>query len=139
MSTEENKTNIRRVYVEALNKGNMAVIEELYSPDHVLHTSSENIHGPEGFKQFIMMYRSAFPDLQFTVEDLIAEEDKVVSHYTASGTHRGNFQGIAPNNKHVTTTGIAISRFEHGKVVESWLIFNALSMLQQLGVIPTIG
>ncbi len=139
MSTEENKAKIRRVYEETINTGNMAVVDELYSPDHELYASPDTIHGPEGFKQFIMMYRSAFPDLHFIIDDLLAEGDKVVSRYTAHGTHRGSLQGIAPTGKQVTVTGITINRIANGKVVESWLNFDALGMLQQLGVIPTMG
>ena len=139
MSTEENKAKIRRVYEECINTGNMAVIDELYSPEHKLYTSSDTIHGSEGFKQFVMMYRTAFPDLHFIIDDLLAEGDKVVSRYTAHGTHRGSLQGIAPTGKQVTVTGIAINRIANGKVVESWLNFDALGMLQQLGVIPRIG
>ena len=85
------------------------------------------------------MYRSAFPDIQFTIEDLIAEGDKIVTRYTARGTHRGDLQGIPPTGRQVTVTGIIISRFANGKFVEGWLDFDALGMLQQLGVIPAPG
>jgi steroid delta-isomerase-like uncharacterized protein len=139
MSTEDNKAAIQRVFEEVLNQGNMAVVDEVYSPDNVFHTSTGPVHGFEGLKQFVNMYRSAFPDIQFTIEDLIAEGDKIVTRYTARGTHRGDLQGIPPTGRQVTVTGIIISRFANGKFVEGWLDFDALGMLQQLGVIPAPG
>ena len=139
MSTEDNKALERRVFEEVLNKGNLALVDELFSPDNVVHTSTGPVHGSEGFKQFVNMYLSAFPDLQFTIEDMVAEGDKVVTRYTARGTHRGDLQGIPPTGKPATVTGIVISRYEGGKSVEGWLEFDALGMMQQLGVVPSMG
>ncbi|GAC1392986.1 MAG: hypothetical protein NVS4B11_00700 [Ktedonobacteraceae bacterium] len=85
------------------------------------------------------MYRVAFTDAHFTIEDIIAEGDKIVAHFTAIGTQQGEFMGIPPTGKHVTVTGSSITRLEKGKVVEGWSNFDALRMLQQLGVIPTMG
>ena len=139
MSTEDNKATNRRLFQEVLNTGNLALVEEIVSPDNVFHTPTGPIHGLEGYKQFINLYLSAFPGLQFTIEDEIAEGDKVVTRYTARGTHRGDLQGIAPTGKQATVTGIVIGRFAHGKLVEGWLDFDALGMLQQLGVVPAPG
>lgn len=90
----------------------------------------------EGFKQFIKMVRDAFPDFHDTVEDLIAENDKVVLRVTCTGTHKGEFMGVPPTGKQVTVSAIAIYRFAGGKAVEHWNVTDRLSLMQQLGVIP---
>jgi len=95
--------------------------------------------GTAGIKQFISIYRTAYPDTHFTVEDQVAEGDKVATRWTATGTHRGELMGIAPTGKRVTVTGIAITRVTNGKIVETWNNFDALGQLQQLGVIPVPG
>jgi predicted ester cyclase len=92
--------------------------------------------GAEGLKQAIASFREAFPDLQATAEDLIAEEDKVVGRFTVTGTQRGEFMDIAPTGKKITYDEIVIVRFKDGKIIEHWAVADALAMLQQLGVIP---
>ncbi len=136
MSEEQMKTNDRRLYEEAWNQGNMSVVDDLIAPNYVGHDPLSPIHGPEGFKQYIEMIRSAFPDAHMTIEEQIAEGDKLVTRWTATGTHRGPLMGIPPTEKHVTVTGIVIGRYENGKVVESWGNWDTLGMLQQLGVVP---
>jgi steroid delta-isomerase-like uncharacterized protein len=138
MSTEDNKALARRGY-EALNQRNLAAFEELVIPDVVLHNASMTIQGIEAYKQFISMYFTAFPDLRFTIEDMIAEGDTVVVRQTARGTHQGNLMGIPPTGKQVSTTGINILRFANGKGVEEWFNGDDLGLLQQLGVVPTMG
>ena len=86
-----------------------------------------------------MMYRSAFPDAHFTIEDQIVEGDKVVTRYTATGTQKGELMGIPPTERRVTVTGINITRLDGGKIVEGWTNFDALGMLQQLDVIRAPG
>ena len=86
-----------------------------------------------------MMYRMAFPDVHFTIDDLIAEGETVVIRWTVTGTHKGELQGIAPTGKHVTVTGMVMSRFAKGKVEEDWINFDALGLMQQLGVVPAPG
>lgn len=139
MSTEENKALVRRGYEEGLNQKNLAVFDELGAPDFVLHNASMTTQGREAYKQFVSMYFAAFPDVHFIVEDLIAEGDNVVARHTFRGTHQGDLMGIAPTGKQVTVTGMTITRFANGRVVEQWLSFDALGMLQQLGVIPAPG
>jgi steroid delta-isomerase-like uncharacterized protein len=95
--------------------------------------------GAQGMKDFQAPYFAAFPDVQFTVEDQIAEGDQVVARWTARGTHRGTLMGIAPTGKHVTVTGIAIWRVEQGKMAEMWQNWDALGLLQQVGAIPQIA
>ncbi len=139
MSTEDNKALVRRLFEEVWNQGKMARIAEFYSPAHVEHSPSGPVHGQEGYKQYVMMYRTAFPDAHYTVEDQIADQDKVVTRWTARGTHQGPLMGIPPTGKQGTVTGIGIARFEGGKIVEAWTEFDALGMLQQLGVVPSMG
>jgi steroid delta-isomerase-like uncharacterized protein len=139
MSTEQNKASDRRFVEEVWSRGNMAAVDEVLTDNYILHDPTSTIHGPEGFKQFVSMFRTAFPDLQMTIEDQITEEDKLVRRFKVRATHKGEFQGIPPTGKQVTVTGILISRYVNGKLAEDWSNFDALGMLQQLGVIPTMG
>ncbi len=138
MSTEDNKALVRRWY-EDFNQRNLAIVDELFTPDYVYHNPPTTLHGPEEFKQFLSLYLTAFPDAHFTVEDEIAEGDRVASRATLRGTHQGEFMGIPPTGKPMTVTGIGIDRIVDGKFVEGWLNFDALGMLQQLGVVPSMG
>jgi|SRR5690606_2194849 Predicted ester cyclase len=135
--SEQNTTLVHRAITEVWNKGNYDVLSELVAQDIVIHSStpSEDIHGPEGIKQFYSVLRMAFPDLHFTVEDQIAHGDRVVTRWTARGTHAGEFQGIPPTGKQVTMSGIDIDRIVNGKVVECWPIADDLNVMQQLGVL----
>ena len=135
MSTDENKANVRRGF-EAVNQKKLAVFDELLNPDVVVHNASTTVQGLEAYKQFLSMYITAFPDLQFTIEDIIAEGDTVVVRYTTRGTHQGNFMGIPPTGKQVSGTGMFIDRIVNGKGVEQWFHTDDLGLLQQLGVIP---
>lgn len=139
MTIEENKALTRRFYEEVFNQRNLALVNELCSPNHVFHTPTATLRGPEEFKQFLSQYITAFPDAHFTVEDLIAEGDKVVSRYTFRGTHKGDMMGIAPTGKQVNITGIVVERIVNGKSEEAWLNFDALGMMQQLGKVPATG
>jgi steroid delta-isomerase-like uncharacterized protein len=118
--------------------GDMGVIDELVAPEFVGHNppGRDQIFGPEGLRGFVETYRSAFPDARVTVESQLAEGDRVVTRWTAHGTHRGELMGIDPTGREVTVNGITISRVSAGKVVESWSNWDALGMLVQLGVVP---
>ncbi len=140
MSAEENKALTRRFYEEIFNKRNLALTEELTSPGAVSHEATPGTaDGPEGVRQVVQMLTSAFPDLHMTIEDLIAERDKVVAFTTLSGTHQGAFMGIPPTGKHFTQRQIHILRFTDGKLAEHWAVRDDLGMMQQLGVIPAPG
>jgi len=139
MSTEENKALVRRFYEDVFNQRNVALVDELCTTHHVFHNPPTTLHGREEFKQLLSLYIAAFPDARFTIEDQIAEGDRVTSRYTFRGTHRGDLMGIAPTGKQVTVTGMIINRIAGGKSEEGWLNFDALGMLQQLGVIPAMG
>jgi steroid delta-isomerase-like uncharacterized protein len=134
---DANKRIIQRLFEEPWT-GNLDVIDEFVAPDYVGHDPSEQepTRGPDGVKEFIERYRSAFDGARLTVDDQFAEGDKVATRWTASGTHTGEIAGIAPTGKDVTVTGLTISRFAGGKVVEEWTTWDTLGMLVQLGVIP---
>lgn len=134
--SQENKALVRRAIEEVYNQGNLAIVDELVASDFVMHSASDEIHGPAGAKQFVTMLREAFPDLHVTIEDQIADGDKVVTRWSSEGTHLGEFQGIPPTGKHGMMTGIDIDRVGGGKIVECWVNEDDLGLLQQLGVIP---
>jgi steroid delta-isomerase-like uncharacterized protein len=139
MLSETNKTVSRRFFDEVFGKGKLAVADELIVKDHINSgpgTPPELTPGLEGTKQLVTMYRNAFPDLRFTIDDQIAEGDKVVTRWTAHGTHRGELVGIPATGKSATVTGIVVDRLANGKIAESWGIFDQFGMMQQLGVIP---
>ena len=138
MSTEDNKANVRRGF-EALNQQNLAVFDELLNPDVVFHNASTTIQGLEAYKQFLSAFFTAFPDVHFTIEDMIAEGDFIVVRYTTRVTHQGNFRGIPPTGKQVSGTGMFIDRIVNGKAVEQWLNGDTLGLLQQMGVVPGPG
>jgi steroid delta-isomerase-like uncharacterized protein len=138
MSSEDNKDLVRRGY-EALNQRNWAAFDELHVSDYVSHSAATTIQGLEAYKQNILMYITAFPDLHFTIENMIAEGDFVAVRHTARGTHQGNFMGIPPMGKQVTVTGMLIARVAHGKIIEEWGNTDWLGLLQQLGVVPIPG
>ncbi|MFQ5821863.1 MAG: ester cyclase [Candidatus Heimdallarchaeota archaeon] len=137
---EQNKAVVLRAWEEVMNQGNLAAAEEIFAADYVYHTAgSPDLHGlEEGVKKPVSMFRTAFPNIHFIVEDMIAEGDKVAHRWTATGTHKGEFMGIAPTDKQVTMTGIVISHMADGKVVEDWSESDKLGMLQQLGVVPAM-
>ena len=139
MSTEDNKALVRRAIEEVWNQKNLAIVDELGAADYVFHNPTMKTHGLEQYKQLVTMYFSAFPDVHITIEDQIAEGDKVVTRWTARGTHQGAFMGIPPTGKQAVLTGITIDRFEKGKAVETWNNADDLGMLQKLGVVPVPG
>jgi len=140
MSTEVNKTSLRRFYDEVFNKKNRAAIDEFIDPNHVDHSAPPGTpDGLKGVKQTLNMYLTAFPDLHFTVEDIIAEEDRVVARLTVRGTQQGAFMGVPPTGRQATSTAIDINRIVGGKSVEHWLEMDTLGLLQQLGAVPMPG
>ncbi len=140
MSEAENKTIAERFNEDVWGRGDEAALEELLAPDFVDHGALPGqTPDREGHKQILAAFRSAFPDLSVTTDDIIAEGDKVVSRWTARGTHEGELMGIAPTGKEVTITGIDVLRIAEGKVVERWAEYDALGMMQQLGVVPEPG
>jgi len=137
MSTEQNKALFRRLLDEVANKGNIALIDELVSPGVLEHEAFPGLSPDrEGVKQFFTRIRQAFLDLRVTIHDEIAEGDKVVFRETWSGTHKGEFVGVAPTGKKVSFGTIDIVRIADGKIVEHWGQTDTMGLMQQLGVIP---
>jgi steroid delta-isomerase-like uncharacterized protein len=140
MGAEESKMLARRYMTEIWDKGNMDAVDELLAPSYIDHNPPPGLPADrEGLKQSVTLFRTAFPDLKSTIEDLVAEGDKVVGRIVARGTHRGEFQGIPPTGKQVTVQGIFIGRVAGGKLMESWEQFDAAGLLQQLGAMPPTG
>jgi len=137
MSTEENKALIRRFY-EEISKGNLAVLDELVAVDQVENSPFVPGQSPgrQGTLELFTMITTAFPDLCFTAEDMVAEGDKVTVRGTMSGTHKGEFMGLAATDKQVAVGMIEILRIAGGKIVEHWNVVDRLGMMQQLGVVP---
>ena len=136
---EENKAVVRREVEELYNyTGNLDAVEEIFSPDYVSHEStSGEVRGIEVARQVAAAFREAFPDLENTIEDMVAEGDTVVMRFRGSGTHEGATEAFGPpTGKRMEITGITIKRLSEGKIVEAWTNFDALGMMQQLGKIP---
>lgn len=139
--TEENKALIRVSWEKVMNRGNLKEAEKVFSPDYVYHPpGSPDLRGlEEGVRKPVSLMREGFPDIHFTVLDMIAEGDLVVHRWEATGTHLGEFMGIPPTGKKVVMTGIVLSRIEEGKIIEDWAHSDRLGLLQQLGLIPPMG
>lgn len=136
---EKNKAIVRRC-IEELDKGNWAIFDELLARDYVYHMSGRpKPLTREESEEFGRSVRAAFPDGRVTIDDMIAEGDKVVTRYTSSGTHKGDFMGIAATGKKVVVTGIVMSRIAKGKIAEEWEELDTLGFMVQLGAIPPIG
>jgi steroid delta-isomerase-like uncharacterized protein len=139
MSVEENKANVRRHVDEIWHKGNLDIIPELIAPNYVFPTTEQEYKGPEGFKQFVTNYRTAFPDIHFTIDDMVAEGDWVAVRYTSTGTFTGQIGNIAPTGKKLKMISAIFYRFEGGKQVEVWGYQDYLTFYQQLGLNPPGG
>src|SRR5919202_6900184 len=135
MSADENKAIAHRWY-EMINSHNLTHMDELFTADFVDHDSAVLNHDLDGTKQFFSMYLDAFSDVQVTLDDLIAQGDRVAARFTVRGTHKGPFMGLPPTGKPFTLTAIDILRIVDGKIVEHWGEADTLGLLQQLGAIP---
>jgi steroid delta-isomerase-like uncharacterized protein len=139
MATEANKAKLRRIYQECFNQGNLATADELVAPDS--RDASPNIPpgvpttGPDGLKSIVSQLRSAFPDLQVTIDEMVAEGDTVVARTTYTGTHRGTFQGIQPTGQHVSFGSVDIVQLRNGQFVSHYGLQDGLGLLQQVGAI----
>lgn len=118
----------------AVNEGNLQLLHDLVAPDSVDHDPAPGqAPGPEGYVHFFSMMRTAFPDFHLDVEQLVADEDNVAFAYTATGTHQGEFMGVAPTGKSIKIRGMQISKFNEGKMVERWGSSDELGILKQIG------
>ncbi len=141
MSTQENKTIVRRMTEEVLCGGNLDLMDELVSPDFINHNllatgeASQGV-GINSYRQEAIGFRSVFPDIAVTIIHLLADGDKVISHVQMRGTHKGEFMGIPATGKRVEWSAISIVRLANGKIAERWNIADRYGLLQQLGAIP---
>jgi steroid delta-isomerase-like uncharacterized protein len=134
----------RRLLEESFNTGNFELIDQLVAPEAVNHDSGlpaqmRDLRGPDGLKRIITMYRTAFPDVRMTVDDVIASGDKVVLRWHSEGTHRGELAGLAPTGTRGSVTGISIDRWQEGKIVEGWAEWDNMGLARQLGAAPPEG
>ena len=133
----DNKALIRRLYAEVFHKGNLALVDELFAPSFVRHAPpSPDLSGPTAVKELCATIRAAFPSLHYTLEDMVAEDDKVALRWSVVGAHQGKFLGIAPTGKSVTMSGTVTFLIQEGKVAEEWSHWDALGLLQQLDTLP---
>lgn len=139
--SEDNKVVVRRFLERVFTGGDLGLVDDIFAPDYALHDPDVpgEVRGPEGVRRYVAMYRGAYPDTRFAVEDQIAEGDRVVTRWTASGTHEGELMGIAPTGRVVTISGIEVDLVSGGRIAETWVVYDALGMMQQLGVVPVPG
>lgn len=137
MTAEENKAIVRRMIEESWNANNPDILDEFMAPDVFNHNAvPEHQHGIEGAKHIHRWVRGGFPDARMDIEDMIAEADKVAAYITSSGTHEGEFVGIAPTGRRFSVKHVHWFRLAGGKVVEQWSVRDDLGQMQQLGAIP---
>lgn len=139
--SEEFKAKVEQILVEAWNKGNLDGLDELYAADFVRHRPPlSDVEGLEAFKEYIVGFRSAFPDLRVTYDEMILDGDTFATRWTVRGTHTGpGALPFPPTGKQMTLLGCLVVHMEEGKFVEEWQYADFLGMLQQLGVVPPIG
>jgi steroid delta-isomerase-like uncharacterized protein len=135
---ENNREVVRRFVEEGWNEADFEVVEKLVAADGVTHdpTLGDLPNGPEGAKRAIQLYHDAFPDARLEIEDVVAEGDEVAVRWTGTGTHEGELMGVEPTGNEVEVSGIEIDRIEDGKIAETWVVYDALGMLRQLGAVP---
>ena len=137
MSAETNKLIARREAEEFEGKGNFAVADEVLGPNYCLHFPGYPPMDREGHKMLISAFRAGFPDMRVTIEEQVAEDDRVTNRVTMTGTHTGDFQGMPPTGKRMTVSGINIMRFENGQIIELRGVLDVMGLMQQLGAIPS--
>jgi steroid delta-isomerase-like uncharacterized protein len=140
MGAEENRRLAQRFFDEVMNGMDATAAEEILAPEFATHHPNFPVaRGPEGVLGVLNMLRSAIPDLQYAVQDTIADDATVAVRWLASGTHRGDFMGIQPTGNPVSVSGIDIFHVRAGRIVEGWVNSDILGLMQQFGVIPPLG
>jgi steroid delta-isomerase-like uncharacterized protein len=139
--SEHNKAIVRRLVEELWNKGKLSVADELFAPNYEHHDAStlDFGRGPESEKKRATLYRTAFPDVRLTIEEIIAEGEIVMTRWSCRGTHKGDLSGIAPTGKQINISGVTIARLANSKLAEGWVNWDALGLMQQLGVVPELA
>jgi steroid delta-isomerase-like uncharacterized protein len=139
MSTDDNKALVRRFFELGPSRGDLMAADKLLADDFILHVPLPCSPGVQGMNEVISACRAAFEHLDVTVEDMVADGDKVAARFTARGIHMGAFMGLPATGRSITMTGIEIFRIENGKIAELWGEANLLGLMQQLGLLPTFG
>jgi len=134
--SKENKASFKHFMEEIWNKGNLRFADEILTSDFVNHTPGLDVQGIEAFKQYVMGFRTAFPDLHLSIDEQFGEGEKVASLWTATGTHKGEVMGIAATGNQITLSGTTITRFAGAKMAENLMYWDRLSFFEQLGVAP---
>jgi predicted ester cyclase len=137
MAAEENKKLVLRVFSEVFNKKQLNAADEILAPNYVNYGFPGVEPGPEGFKQIAGMFIAGFPDINITQDEVIAEGDRVVTRGTCRGTNTGEFMGMPPTGKEVNFSYIDVWRVENGKLAENWVEMDRMTMMQQLGLVPS--
>lgn len=134
----ENKAIARRLYEEVWNERKIEIIDKLLSPSHALHepNAADSQIGPQAYKATVMRFLAGFPDLNFSIQDVISENNKLVVSWVLSGTHQGDFYGVAATNKKVSVEGITIHQIENGKILDSYASWDRLGLMRQLEAVP---
>ncbi len=137
MPMNRTESLIRQIFEEAFNQGDLAVVDEVLTTDHIAHIAFGGApNGPKGLKWLIAVFRAAFPDLHCIVEDEIWDGDQFAAHWTLRGTHKGSFLGNPPTGRPVEVQGIIFAHTKNGRIVEDWTLVDQMGILQQLGIVP---
>ncbi len=137
-TVEQNKAIIRRMTETFYNQGDVESAEQFFADTYVHHdAASPQVRNRDGLKTVLRAFLAGCPDLQITIDELLAEGDTVTKRWTYHATHTGDLSGLPPTGKHITMSGLELCRFANGKIVECWLAYDNLSLMQQLGIIPT--
>ena len=140
MATSQNQTLVRRFFEEMCNQRKLAIADELFSSNHAYHDpQAPTGPGPDGVRQVISGYQTAFPDAHWNVEETIVADNVIVTRWTATGTQKNELNGIPATGKSVEVQGTWIHRFKNDKIIESWNVWDTLGMLQQLGIVPMMS
>jgi steroid delta-isomerase-like uncharacterized protein len=137
-TADQNEERLKRLYDNVWNGEDLDVVDDLVGAEYVIHDReiAEELGGPELYKALVRMTREIFPDMAFSLEDVIAVDDRVVVRWTMRGTHEGGMMGVEPTGREVSLSAIEINRFEEGKLVETWIQSDMLGLLEQLGAMP---
>jgi steroid delta-isomerase-like uncharacterized protein len=134
----DNKATIRQLYEEVWNKRRLELVDDIIAASHALHDPNVtgSAIGPEAYKRQVARFVAAFPDLHLKMEDIVEEKDKVAVAWTVTGTHKGELMGIPATNKKIFVSGITISHFANSKIMDSYISWDTLGLLQQIGALP---
>ena len=132
---EDNEKVMRRFIDEVINHGDFSVLSELVHPDYIYRSPDQELKGPDALKDLLAAYRAAFPDLNVRIDDMVSGGEKIAISISLTGTHEGDLMGLSPTGKTVKITGMILSHFQDGKIVEELEILDMLTMFQQLGVL----